>query len=97
MLKIKHFIEQSWLLIAAAFCFGLLIAVTNAALSPRILQNEKDKLNNLMAKLITDANSFDSISEDKMELTSVKGKPIEIVVKQAPDAVGNCVGCSFAA
>ena len=54
MLKIKHFIEQSWLLIVASFFFGLLIAITNATWSPRIIQNEKDKLNNLMKRLIPD-------------------------------------------
>ena len=48
MHKLKHFIEQSWLLIAASFFFGLLIAVTSAALSPRIEQNKINKRNRLV-------------------------------------------------
>ena len=40
MNKIRYFVEQSWLLIVASFCFGLLIAVTNAGLLPRIIQNK---------------------------------------------------------
>ena len=37
MLKhIKHFIEQSWLLIVSSFVFGLLLAGANAAWMPRI-------------------------------------------------------------
>jgi len=56
--KIKHFIEQSWLLIVASFAFGLLIAVADASLDARIKQNEKDKLNNMMKSLIADAKDF---------------------------------------
>ncbi len=58
MSKIKHFIEQSWLLIVASFAFGLLIAVADASLDARIKQNEKDKLNNMMKSLIADAKDF---------------------------------------
>ena len=53
--KIKYFFQQSWLLIVSSFFFGLLIAVANASLEPRIIQNEKDKLDNLMKLLISDA------------------------------------------
>ncbi|MHC4735518.1 MAG: hypothetical protein ACYTDW_13830 [Planctomycetota bacterium] len=58
MSKIQYFIKQSWLLIISAFCFGLLLAIANAAWSPRILQNEKDKLNKLIVGLVSDANDF---------------------------------------
>ena len=44
MLKIKYFIKQSWLLIVSAFIFGLLIAVTNAALLDRINTNNANKV-----------------------------------------------------
>lgn len=63
MLKIRHFIEQSWLLIAASFCFGLLIATTNSALSGKIKQNEQDKLNALMKGLISGAVVFQEIAD----------------------------------
>ena len=52
MRSIRHFFEQSWLLIAASFFFGLLIAVTNAALSARIAWNATAKLNTLAANLV---------------------------------------------
>ena len=64
MSRIKHFIEQSWLLITASFIFGLLLAVTDAALKPRILENQAIKLNNKMKALISDANSFEISIED---------------------------------
>ena len=45
--KVRHFVEQSWLLIVSAFFFGLLLAATNHALAPTIRQNRIDKLNRL--------------------------------------------------
>jgi len=93
---IKTFIEKSWLLIVASLLFGVLLAGANTWLDPMIKANEIKKFNEKASAMITDANSFDSISEDKMELTSVKGKPIEIDVKKAIDADGNCVGWAFA-
>ena len=63
MNKIKFFIKQSWLLIVASLCFGLLIAATDAALRPRIIQNQKEKLNKLMSSLITDANTFEPVAK----------------------------------
>lgn len=64
MKNVKHFIEQSWLLMVSAFVFGLLLAVTNAMLGPKILQNEIDALNNKMQMLISDANSFEVAVKD---------------------------------
>ena len=58
MTKIKHFIRESWLLIVSAFCFGLLIAVANAAWSPRIERNKVEKLNRLMSGLLPEAARF---------------------------------------
>lgn len=71
--KIKHFFEQSWLLIVASFCFGLLIAVTNAALSARIEQNRINKRNNLAKGLLPDAEDFVPL-EVEVEVTSIMGK-----------------------
>ena len=73
MSKIRHFIVQSWLLIISSFCFGLLIAVTNAAWSPRIEQNEKDKLNNLMRGLISETKDFQIVIEG-VQIPGKKGK-----------------------
>ena len=94
---IKNFIEKSWLLIFASLLFGILLAGANAWLDPKIKENERKKFNEKASAMITDANSFDSISEDKMELTSVKSKPIKVDVKKAIDENGNCVGWAFAA
>jgi RnfABCDGE-type electron transport complex G subunit len=62
--KVIYFIQQSWLLIIAAFIFGLLLAVTSAVLTPRIQANEAKMLNDKMKALITDANDFEPVIED---------------------------------
>lgn len=94
--KIKHFIEQSWLLIVSAFVFGLLIAVTNAAWKPRIEQNEKDKLNRLMTALITDAGSFE-VAIDDANIPAAKGKVLQTDIYKALDTEGETVGFAFIA
>jgi electron transport complex protein RnfG len=95
MLKhIKHFIEQSWLLMTSAVFFGLLLAVTNAAWRPRIIQNEIDKFNNLAGAMITDANSFEIVLED-VEIISAKGKPVKTKIQKAISADGQCLGWAF--
>jgi len=96
MSKITHFIQQSWLLIVAAFFFGLLIAVTNAAWQPRIIQNEENKLNNLMAGLITTAQKFE-IAEKQIELTGEKGKIIKTDIYKALGADNKTLGFAFVA
>ena len=96
MSKIKHFIQQSWLLIISSFCFGLLIAVTNAAWSPRIERNEKDKLNNLMKQLITKAEDFEMAIEEA-EVPGKKGKIAKTDVFKALDSNGRCIGFAFVA
>ena len=96
MLKIKHFIEQSWLLIVSSFFFGLLIAIASAAWSPRIEQNERDKRNNLMKELITDANSF-KVALEAVEIPARKGKPAKTDIYKAVDEQGSIVGFAFIA
>ena len=95
MLKIKHFIEQSWLLIVSAFCFGLLIAVTNAAWSPMIEQNRIDKLNDLMGGLLRKAERFEP--EAELEIKSAKGKKVKTSVYKAVSEQDGCVGWAFIA
>ena len=96
MSKITYFIQQSWLLIVAAFFFGLLIAVTNAAWQPRIIQNEVNKLDNLMAGLITTAQKFE-IAEKQIELTGEKGKIIKTDIYKALGADDKTLGFAFIA
>jgi electron transport complex protein RnfG len=62
--KLRYFMQQSWLLLAASFCFGLLIAMTNAALSGRIEQNKAAKLNNLTRALLPGAEVFQPVEVD---------------------------------
>ncbi|HUU19322.1 MAG TPA: FMN-binding protein [Sedimentisphaerales bacterium] len=94
MLKIKHFIQQSWLLIVASFFFGLLIAVTNAALSPRIEQNKINKRNRLVGAMLPDAKNF-VLLEAEIEIESIQGKKEKVEVYRAMSEAGECVGWSF--
>jgi len=93
MLKIKHFIQQSWLLIVASFFFGLLIAVTNAALSPKIVQNKINKRNRLVGALLPDAKNF--VLDTEIEIESIQGKKEKIEVYRAMSEEDECVGWSF--
>jgi electron transport complex protein RnfG len=61
MRSIKHFIEQSWLLITAAFLCGLLLALTNAALEPRIQRIQIGEMYDLMKRLIPQADEFEKV------------------------------------
>ncbi len=96
MIKIKHFIQQSWLLIISSFFFGLLIAVTNAGLDERIKQNEKDKLNNLMKALVTDANDF-KIEIQGVQIPGKRGRVTETDIYKVLDDDGNIIGFAFVA
>ena len=93
MLKFKYFFQQSWLLIVASFCFGLLIAVTNAALSEKIEQNKVDKINSTMQGLIPDANKFEFNSE--FDITSAKGKKVKTNLYEALSDANDCMGWAF--
>jgi electron transport complex protein RnfG len=88
--------QQSWLLIVSAFCFGLLIAVASAAWSPRIKQNEIDKRNRLMKGLMADANSFE-IAAEAVQIPGRKGKVTTTDIYRAVDAAGQGVGYAFIA
>jgi electron transport complex protein RnfG len=94
MSKIKYFIEQSWLLIAASFCFGLLIAVTDAALSPKIQENKATKLNRLTGELLPDAKKFVELDAE-IEVKLAGGKKEKVKVYKAMSEAGECVGWSF--
>ncbi len=96
MLKIKHFAEQSWLLIVSSFIFGLLIAVTYASWKPRIDQNEKDKLSSLMSALITDADSFHPAIKNA-DIISSKGKILKTDIYKAIDTNNQTIGFAFIA
>ena len=96
MSKIKHFMQQSWLLIVASFCFGLLIAVTSAALSPRIRQNEINKRNRMVTVLLPEAKDF-ILMEESIEIQSIQGKKEKVEIYKAMSQADECVGWSFEA
>jgi len=91
--KIKHFFEQSWLLITAAFCFGILIAATNAAWAPKIEQNKIDKLNRLMTSLLPQAKNF--TLQTQLEIKSLKGKPLKSNLYRSLSDSNKCLGWAF--
>ena len=88
MRSIKHFFEQSWLLVTASFVFGLLLAVTNAGLAGRIEQNRIAKFNRLAQSLIPDANTFVPV-EQEIEVKALGGKTMKLQISKAlrPDGV----------
>lgn len=92
--KLRYFFQQSWLLIVASFCFGLLIAVANAAWQDNILQNEEDKFNSLVKGMLPDAETSEVVLED-IEVESGKGKRRATSVRKAVSAAGECVGWAF--
>ena len=92
--RVRHFFRQSWLLIVASFCFGLLIAVANAAWQDNILRNEEDKFNNLVKEMIPDANTTE-IALESVEVKSGKGRKKVTSVRKAVSADGQCVGWAF--
>ena len=94
MKSLKYFITQSWLLIVASFFFGLLIAVTNAGLSPRIEQNKINKRNQLVTGLLPDAKNFVPV-DSEIVIQSIDGKESNVEVFQALAESGERVGWSF--
>lgn len=92
---IKHFIEQSWLLMVSAFIFGLLIAVTYTALEPRIAQNKIDRLNRLMSVLISDAKSFVPALDEPVLIDLGRGRTTKSNIYRALDKDGGCLGFCF--
>jgi electron transport complex protein RnfG len=97
MLKyIKHFIEQSWLLIVSSFVFGLLLAAANAAWMPKIQQNKIDKLNRLMSGLLSGAEEYNLVVP-QLDVNLPKGKKAKSDVYEALSADGKCIGWAFVA
>jgi Na+-translocating ferredoxin:NAD+ oxidoreductase subunit G len=94
--QVRHFLEESWLLLVATIMFGALLATLDAAWRPRIIQNEIDKFNRLAGAMLTEAVQFDSAVEG-MPVTGDKGKIIATQVKKGLDAQGNVVGWAFIA
>ena len=94
MAKLKYFLRESWLLLASSFCFGLLIAMTNAALSDRIEQNKAAKLNDLTKALLPGAEVFQTVeAEIQVELPNGPKEKARIFEILSGDK--QCLGWSF--
>jgi electron transport complex protein RnfG len=93
MSKIKLFIRESWLLLVSSFFFGLLLAVTDAAWSPRIEQNKLAEINKMMAFLLPQASKFEPADEADVDLG--KGKTSKSKIYKALSASGDNVGWVF--
>jgi electron transport complex protein RnfG len=94
MSRLKHFVEQSWLLLASSFCFGLLIAVTNAALSGRIEMNKVAKLNELTKALLPAADRFQPVPA-QIEVALPDGSKERMAIFEALSKDQQRVGWSF--
>jgi electron transport complex protein RnfG len=92
---VKEYFEKSWLLIVSAFIFGLLLAMTNSAWSGKIEQNKTGKLNGLMSRLITNAESFENVIPG-MQVEWAKNKFASTDIYKAV-AGGQTVGFCFKA
>ena len=92
MLKIKYFIKQSWLLVVSAFIFGLLIAVTNAALLDRINANNANKITDKLQSLMPDAKEF--ATQQPVTIKSQQGSDIDVEIYKAVSD-GQCQGWAF--
>jgi len=91
---LRHFLQQSWLLIVSSFCFGLLIAVTDASLRPVIEQNKINKLNRAARALLVRAKNFVPLDQP-LQITVLNGRTESVQLYKAVDADGRCVGWSF--
>ena len=92
MFKIKYFIKQSWLLVVSAFIFGLLIAVTNAALLDRINANNANKITDKLQSLMPEAKEF--AKQEPITIKSQKGKDIDVEIYKAVSD-DQCKGWAF--
>jgi electron transport complex protein RnfG len=80
--SLKRFLQESWLLVGSALVCGLLLAATNAALSPRIEMNKSAKLTSLAAGLLPEAKTFAPVSEP-VEVQGLDGRAESALVLKA--------------
>lgn len=91
--KIRHFFEESWLLMVSSVVFGLLLAVTDAAWRPRIEQNVVNRFTSLAGGLLTEAERFEPVGQPIN--IDIKGKAVPVEVKRGLNAAGQTVGWAF--
>jgi electron transport complex protein RnfG len=94
--KAKYYLQESWLVIASSLFFGVLLAVTNAALGPRIEQNRLNKLNARAKAMLAGAEQFRQVDAE-IEVVSGGGRREQVAVYRAESKEGECVGWTFTA
>lgn len=95
MLKIKLFIQQSWLLLVCSFVFGLLIAAANAAWEDRINYNLKVyKFNQVAKEVLPEAANFEEVSQ-KIEVDTGGSSKFDASLRKAVDSSGAGIGWLF--
>ena len=95
MSKVKYFLQESWLLIASAFFFGVLIAIANASWKDKIYYNlNVYQFNKLAKEVLPEAASFDD-AVPNMTIETPAGKKLTTDVKKAVDANGDILGWAF--
>lgn len=62
--RIVFFLKESWLLMVSSVVFGLLLAVTQSALGPRIAANDINRFNQQAASLLPEATQFERVAEE---------------------------------
>lgn len=92
--NIQYFFRQSWLLIVASFAFGLLLAVTDQAWSPRIAKNMSDKFTQEARMLLPAADTIVEGAKNA-PLIFADGSTENVDIKKGVDANGNAVGWVF--
>jgi len=94
MSKLRFFWEQSWLLLVSSLIFGVLLAMTDAALAPRIKRNETEKFTRLAGGMLSEAVRFEPV-EPKIAVTASNGKTVEVEVYRGLDEQGRTAGWAF--
>ena len=95
MSKLRFFWEQSWLLLVSSLIFGVLLAMADAALAPRIKRNETEKFTRLAGGMLSEAVRFEPV-EPKIAVTASNGKTVEVEVYRGLDEQGRTAGWAFA-
>lgn len=95
MSKLRFFWEQSWLLLVSSLIFGVLLAMTDAALAPQIKRNETEKFTRLAGGMLPEAVRFEPL-ESKIAVAAPGGKTAAVEVYRALDRQGHTVGWAFA-
>ncbi|MBD3236511.1 MAG: FMN-binding protein [Candidatus Eisenbacteria bacterium] len=88
----RDFLRQSWLVLACAAFFGLLLAWTYASWEPRIEQNRLMKLRRGIRSILVDA---DSIRTDTLAVAEAGAAPLALYTGYGPG--GELVGYVFRA